>query len=92
MLKELGRSSDNPVLFREDNQSTMKIVSNPKDTGRLKHIDVKYFYVRDLVQNGSIKIEYVPSAEQQADMLTKGLPAPAFLKLRSSIGVLDCSS
>lgn len=92
VLKDLGWKTDNPVLFREDNQSTMKIVSNPKDTGRLKHIDVKYFYVRDLVENGSIQIEYVPSSEQQADLLTKGLPAPAFVKLRSSIGVLDCSS
>ncbi|XP_062539157.1 uncharacterized protein LOC134207457 [Armigeres subalbatus] len=82
VLKELGWNSNNPVLFWEDNQSTMKIVSNPKDTGRLKHIDVKYFFVRDLVQNGKIKIEYVPSAEQQADMLTNN---PCYLYIHIDV-------
>lgn len=91
LLSDLGWKQDSPVPFYEDNQSTMKIVGNPKDTGRLKHIDVKYFYVRELIEAGRIKVYYVPSAEQQADMLTKGLPAPAFHKLRSCIGILDCS-
>ncbi|KXJ78806.1 hypothetical protein RP20_CCG003504 [Aedes albopictus] len=39
VLCDLGWSSKEPVRFYEDNQSTIKIVSNPKDSGRLKHID-----------------------------------------------------
>lgn len=91
VLDDLGWKANGPVPFYEDNQSTIRIVSNPKDTGRLKHIDVKHFYVRELIEAGSVKINYVPSAEQQADMLTKGLPASTFQKLRLSIGILDCS-
>ncbi|XP_055590356.1 uncharacterized protein LOC129742481 [Uranotaenia lowii] len=91
VLKDLGLSVVEPVPFHEDNQSTIKIVSNPKDTGRLKHIDVKHFFVRDLVESGCIKVDYVPSAEQQADILTKSLPAPTFRRLRASLGLADCS-
>lgn len=90
VLRDLGWKLDEPVLFYEDNQSTIKIVSNPKDSGRLKHIDVKYFYVRELIEDKSIKVNYLPSTQQQADILTKSLPAPAFKKLRTSIGVEDC--
>lgn len=91
VLRDLGWSSDEPVRFYEDNQSTIKIVSNPKDSGRLKHVDVKHFYVRELVEKGCIKIDYIPTNKQQADILTKSLPAPAFRNLRASLGVDDCS-
>ncbi|XP_053698976.1 uncharacterized protein LOC128745943 [Sabethes cyaneus] len=91
VLLDLGLSSNGPVPYHEDNQSTIKIVSNSKDPGRLKHIDVKYFYVRELVERGFIEIDYVPSEKQQADILTKGLPAPTFRKLRASLGLADCS-
>lgn len=87
----MGWSSNEPIPFFEDNQSTIKIVSSPKESGRLKHIDVKHFYVRELVEKGCIKIDYVPSKMQQADILTKSLPAPAFRDLRASLGVGDCS-
>ena len=76
-------SSSDPVQFYEDNQSTIKIVSNPKDSSRIKHIDVKYFFVRELVKKGCIKIEYVSSTEQLADTFTKSLPA--------GLGLTDCS-
>lgn len=90
ILGELGPTLEDPVPFHEDNQSTIKIVTNPKDTGQLKHIDVKHFFVQELVEQGRIKVDYVPSSLQLADILTKSLPAPTFRKLRTSVGVLDC--
>ncbi|KXJ83029.1 hypothetical protein RP20_CCG009471 [Aedes albopictus] len=90
VLCDLGWSSKEPVRFYEDNQSTIKIVSNPKDSGRLKHIDVKHFYVRELLEGGCIQIDYIPSKMQQADIFTKSLPAPAFRNLRANLGVDVC--
>lgn len=91
LLGDLGRIPDGPVCFHEDNQSTIRIASSPKDSSRLKHMDVKYFYVRELLERSLIKIDYVPSSMQQADILTKGLPAPGFKKLRDSLGMIVCN-
>lgn len=90
LLRDLGRCPEGPIQFHEDNQSTIKLASNPKDSARLKHMDVKYFYVRELLEKNLIRIDYVPTTLQQADILTKGLPAPAFRKLRDSLGMADC--
>lgn len=90
ILKNIGLEMNEPVPFFEDNQSTINIVCNQRDLGRMKHIDVKHCFVRKLVENGSIKLHYVPTVDQVADILTKGLPAPAFRKLRTSLGLYDC--
>lgn len=89
ILTDLGFHVNHPVVFHEDNQSTIKIITNQKDSVRMKHVDVKYFFVRDLVEKGTIKLEYVPTVEQEANILTKGLPAPAFTRLRTSLGLSD---
>lgn len=91
ILRDLDFTSNDAIPIHEDNQSTIRIASNPKYSARLKHMDVKHFFVRELIASGCIAVDYVPSAEQQADMLTKGLPAPAFRKLRSCVGITDCS-
>ena len=40
---------------------------------KLKHIEIKYHFIWDMVQKGDVKIKYVPTAEQVADVLTKPL-------------------
>lgn len=78
-----------PIPYHEDNQSTIRIVQEPRDRSRLKHIDVKDCFVRNLVQQGSVVLKYVPTETQEADILTKGLPAGQFKRLRSAIGLRD---
>jgi hypothetical protein len=38
---------------------------------RSKHIEIKYYFIRDKVQEGEVKLEYIPIDEQRADILTK---------------------
>lgn len=90
ILEDLGSKPVTPITYYEDNQSTMKIAANPKDSGRLKHLDVKHFFVRELVESHQIRIEYIPTTRQQADILTKSLPGPAFRKFRGYLGLTDC--
>jgi len=62
---------DDPVVICEDNQGAIALSLNPVFHERSKHIRVKYFYVRDCVQEGEIILRYVRTTKQLADVLTK---------------------
>ena len=61
------------TLIYGDNQGSLRLVANPEMHARSKHIDVQYHYVRELAEQGMIKVEYIPTAEMAADCLTKPL-------------------
>ena len=58
----------------EDNQSAICLAKNQLTHGKTKHIEIKYHFVQDLVEDGRIKLAYCPSDQMIADILTKGLP------------------
>ena len=58
---------------------------------KMKHIAVKYHYVRELVEDKEMKMEYVNSKEQIVDIFTKPLPKDAFEYLRGKLGVIPLS-
>lgn len=64
----------------------MFVARNP-ETKRTKHVDVKYHLVREKVCNKEVVLEYVPSEQQAADILTKPLPRGAFEKFRDVLGL-----
>jgi hypothetical protein len=74
------------IVMEQDNQSTIKMVTNgPGRGGRSKAIDVRLYWVRQYVQDGSIELKYKPSAQILADGFTKPLPKKEFLKWRDRI-------
>ena len=79
----LGDRPQEAVTVFEDNQSAICM------TGRSKHISIKYHFIRDQVDKGSVKLQYCPTEDMVADMLTKGLPKEQFAKLRSMAGVIS---
>jgi hypothetical protein len=82
----LEPQGDTPVLYA-DNQSAIKLVKNPEYHKRTKHIDVRYHYIREKFSEGMFSLEYVPSKEQLADILTKPTPRPRFQELREMLGI-----
>lgn len=88
LLRDFGLDSEEPTKFYEDNQSTIKIAESSKEFGRLKHVDVKFQFLKDLVREGRIRLEYLRSEDQPADIMTKGLPVGAFRRHRSGIGLI----
>jgi hypothetical protein len=61
-----------------DNQSCIKMTENPVFHDKSKHIEIRYHYIRDMVQRGSIKLQYVSTDEQVADVFTKPLSRVKF--------------
>ena len=60
----------------------VELVENPKGSHRIKHIDVRFHFLRGLVRLGQVTIHSVASAEQHADILSKPLGREAFRRHR----------
>ena len=75
-------ASETIDLF-EDNQGAISIVGNPISVGRTKHINVRYDFIRELVERKVLNIQYTESSNQHADILTKPLGLEAFVRHRS---------
>ena len=80
LLKELG-VADLTITIYEDNQGCVKLVENPIDRKRTRHIKIRYHYIRQQFEEGVIKLIWIPTGDQLADMLTKAVPRAIFEKL-----------
>ncbi|GKA36699.1 ribonuclease H-like domain, reverse transcriptase, RNA-dependent DNA polymerase [Tanacetum coccineum] len=69
--------------------SAITLVRNPVFHGRSKHIDIRYHFIRECVENGHINVEHVSGELQRADILTKALPRLKFVTMRQMLGVQD---
>ena len=78
-----------PAIIYEDNQSAICMTKNPQFHGRCKHIAIKYHFVRDETKKGTINVQYCRTDDMIADMLTKGLYAEQFAKLRDMSGIKE---
>ena len=65
----------------EDNQSCVKIAADHKSWPRTKHLSIRLHHFRSYVVNKRITIQYINTKEQIADLFTKPLPKPQFVKL-----------
>ena len=54
-----------------------------------KHIEIKYQYIHDMVEKGVVKLQYVATNEQVADVLTKPLSNVKFEYFRDKLGVVQ---
>ena len=73
LLQQLGFKRPRTTKIYEDNKAAILFLDNPGDHRRSKHIDTWRYFVCDAVLNGDILLEYIPTAEQLADRLTKPL-------------------
>jgi hypothetical protein len=87
-LRDYGYKLSKVPLLR-DNENTIRMADNPVEHSRTKHIDIWHHFMRDHQQKGDIKIAYVNTHNQLADIFTKPLDEKTFSKLRNELNILD---
>ncbi|CAN1170498.1 Retrovirus-related Pol polyprotein from transposon TNT 1-94 [Linum perenne] len=92
VLSELKMEYGGPIQFLCDSQAAISIVRNPVHHDRTKHVEVDRHFITDHVAEGVIQVEYVPSKQQTADILTKALPRDVFDYLTVKLGLINIYS
>jgi hypothetical protein len=86
-----GHEMDSTVIHC-DNQSCVKLTENPVFHDKSKHIEIKYHYIRDMVQRKAIHVQYLSTHEQVADVFTKLLARTKFEYFHERLGVVENAS
>jgi hypothetical protein len=76
------------TVIQCDNQRCIKLSENPVFHDRSKHNETGIHFIRDCVQKGIVKLQYVPTSEQVADILTKALMKGKFVFFEDKLGVV----
>ena len=85
-LEEQGYKSTDTIVY-QDNKSAMLLEKNGKwsSSKRTKHMNVRYFFVKDKIKTGDIKLEYCGTNNMIADYFTKPLQGQQFTNFRKQI-------
>jgi hypothetical protein len=83
LLSEMGLTVKLNTVVYCDNQSAIAVAENGLVTERTKHIDIRYKYVKECIDQHVISTKWISTNEQQADILTKQLATPQFIKFRN---------
>jgi len=79
------------TLIHHDNQSHVILSVNPVSHEKSKHVGIKYHYIQDMVQRGTIRLQYISTDDQTANILTKPLSRAKFVYFRDKLGVAEVS-
>ena len=85
-IRAQGHDVEENVMY-QDNQSTMRLIFNGRasSTKRTRHLNVKLFHIKDVIARGDLSVEYCPTEEMWADVLTKPLQGRAYRVMRSKL-------
>ncbi|GMG18459.1 unnamed protein product [Phytophthora fragariaefolia] len=87
-LCEIGEmETKSTIKIYENNQGSIALAKNPEFHKRTKHIDIRYHFVREKVEDSQVVLEYCSTKDMLADLMTKPITAVQFDFLRSKLGV-----
>ena len=84
-LLTMGIDIQLSMQIMEDNQACIQIADNPISQRRTRHVDIRYHFVRDYINDGTVTLAYCATKDMLADIMTKIMPRAAFTKLRDKI-------
>jgi len=91
LLEELGAIKHIRRIsqLHGDNQGALALARNPEYHARTKHIDIQYHFIRELVMAQKVYLEFCPSSDMIADIMTKALPRTTHETLTMAMGMVD---
>ena len=90
-MSELGIELS-PIPLFGDNQGSIFLASNPVQEKHIKHIDLCYHFICDVVQKKQVELFFIEGASNPADLFTKNLGRIKFQKFREQLGLQFYSS
>lgn len=89
LLSELGFKVEGPSTLYCDNQAAIQVANDPQHHGRMKHLDLRFYWLRDVVEQGLIKPVYKETKLQTADIMTKALHRVLLQSHYRALGLSD---
>jgi hypothetical protein len=87
LLSDLGLRVKLPMILEMDNKGARDLVCNWSAGGRLRHVDIRQYFLRDLKEDGLVWTTWIPTEDKSADAFTKNLSGPLFEKhIRTYVG------
>ena len=81
LLRSIGIEVTLPITVRVDNVGAIFMSENTSTSGRTKHVDIRYRYVNEMVLDGFLKIVFVKTKENVADIFTKNVTSDVYRTL-----------
>ncbi|WOG92362.1 hypothetical protein DCAR_0311626 [Daucus carota subsp. sativus] len=87
ILGELNLVKEEPVTIYVDNKSSISLAKNPVSHSRSKHINIKYHFLREQVNDKIVELVHCRTEENLADIFTKSLKPEVFQKMKEKLGM-----
>jgi hypothetical protein len=92
LLRELGFDLHCATPLLCNNSAAVLLCGDQVFHNQVKHLNVKYHWIREHVENEELIVGQIPSSGNIADILTKALPGPRFVTLQGCLGVRQCGT
>lgn len=89
VMKELRRHVTMPMKLYCGNKTAINIAHNPVQYDRIKHVEIDQHFIKEKIEDGTTCMPFVPTSQQTADILTKGLSRPNFEFLVSKLDMTN---
>jgi len=89
ILSEFGFQEQHPTTLWCDNQSAIQLCKDPVQHQHSKHIELRMHFIRKLIHDHVLEVQYCSTDDQVADIFTKALTEVKFTKLRFMVGVQE---
>ena len=87
LFQQLDLMDSSPIPLMEDNQVCIDFTTKPIGSSQMKHLDLRYHFLKDYLRQGVVKFFKVKSQDNISDIFTKALPIKTFVHLREMMNV-----